>query len=276
MGGSGIAGSLMQHYTENIPIFVRNGYDLPDFLDRNTLVYISSYSGNTEETIGLYNQAKKKGAKVVVSTSGGKLGEMTGDETRVIVPGGMPPRYSLGYQFFSMLKILDNSGLIPAQERHISETVKLLRRFNEKPCQAMAERINGRTPIILASDVYSSVVYRWQCEFNENSKILAFSHVFPEMNHNMINAFGSDGNFHAIMLLDDKDRPKIRKRMKITKDIIRRTVQVDDVDIKGDCLLARTFYAIHYGDWVSYKLAKLRGEDPMVVPVIEDFKKRLG
>ena len=133
-------------------------------------------------------------------------------------------------------------------------------------------------PIIYSSGLFEPVAYRWRTQINENAKLPAMHHVFPEMNHNEINAFMNmrRENFAAIIIRDEGDDERVKRRMDITRDIIGRTVDVEEVHTKGSSLLARMFYAIHLGDFTSYYLAIDNRLGPTPVGVIEHLKKELG
>jgi len=274
MGGSGISGGILSDYIKKMPVSVCNTYSLPKYINKKTLVFISSYSGNTEEPLRTYKQAKEKGARIIIVTSGGELAKK--HEKKIMLPSGIPPRCSLGFMFFSMLTVLQNSGIIPDQKKPAKETADLLREFDVSVSKRLAEKLHGKIPVIYGSDDYSSVVYRWRTQFNENSKVIALSHTFPEMNHNEINADYSNGKFECVFIRDSHDHPRIRKRMDITAKILRGHAGVNNAYVKGNSRLARIFYAIHLGDWTSYYLARLRKQDPYAVPVIENFKKLMN
>ncbi len=97
------------------------------------------------------------------------------------------------------------------------------------------------------------------------------------MNHNEINAFRAmeRNKFVAILLRDEKDNPKIKKRMDICKRIMEKNIDVEEVNVKGNSLLARMFYTIYIGDYTSYYLALRERVDPTPVEVIEWLKKQL-
>jgi len=281
MGGSGMGGEILKDYLElKIPIFVNKHYGLPEFVNSHTLVFVVSYSGNTEETISAYRAALRKGCKIVAITSGGKLEGLCEQQGKfcVKVPSGIQPRASLGYLFFPMLNVLSGSGLIDDQNEYVKGLVKVLKKevFREKG-KKLAKRMADKVPLIYASDRFKSVVYRWKCELNENAKVHAFYNIIPEMNHNEMVGFTSlKGYYYAVIIKDESDLPQVRKRMDLTKEIIRKSgVDVIEIGITGGCLLTKLFSAIYIGDWASYYLALEYETDPSPVDVIEEFKKRL-
>lgn len=269
MGGSGISGDILKDYKGSIPVFVNKNYDIPEFVDKNTLAVIISYSGNTEETISAYEKVKEKTKKRIVIASGGILG---GEKNVVKVPSGLPPRYSLPFLFFSMLRVLNNSKIIE-KDFDLEEIIKNLESVNHDEAKDMAKGLIIYTPLVYAPEGYGSVAYRWQTQFNENSKILAHHQVFPEHNHNEIEStWISDQKI--IMLRDADVHERINKRM----DIIAGpadTTRLKQVQLKGSSKLSKMFYGLLLGDLVSYYLALERGVNPAKQDKIDALKEKL-
>ncbi len=280
MGGSAVGGDLLRLYLHDLkmPVTTIRDYKLPNYVNENTLVFAVSYSGNTEETLAAYEDALRKKAKIIAVTSGGKLGDIS--KKTIKIPKGLQPRAALGYLFFPVLGVLVNSGIVKENPSEISEMLDILsqkedfRQFGEK----LAKKIGQKTPLIYASEQFGAVVYRWKTQFNENSKASAFSHVFSEMNHNEIVSYQSMSRdkFLAIIIRDNFDDERIKKRMDITKEIISQKVNVEEVYTKGTYLLSRLFSGLHYADFASYYLAVQNNIDPTPVHVIENLKKKLA
>jgi len=280
MGGSAVGGDLLKLYLHDlkIPIMTIRDYKLPNFVDENTLVFAVSYSGNTEETLSAFEDATKRKAKIVAITSGGRLSE---EAKKVIkIPRGLQPRAALGYLFFPVLGVLVNSGIAKENSGDVKEMLDILsntgdfKSFGEK----LAKQIGNRTPLIYASEQFSAVAYRWKTQFNENSKVAAFTHNFSELNHNEIVGYQtmSREKFITIFLRDNFDNDRIKKRMDITKEIISQKVDVVEIFTKGSSLLSRLFSALYYADFASYYLALQNKIDPTPVAVIENLKKKLS
>ena len=117
LGGSAIGADIMRSYAADeatTPIIICRNYTLPNFVGASSLVVVSSYSGNTEETISAYNDAKKRGAKIIAITSGGRIKEMAMADGNacVIIPPGLPPRCALGLSFFPLLALIRDENRI--------------------------------------------------------------------------------------------------------------------------------------------------------------------
>jgi len=278
MGGSAIGGDLLKTYcsTSKLPVIVVRDYKVPEFVDNYTLVFAVSYSGNTEETISAFHDAKKKGAQIIGITSGGEL-EKLADKV-IKVPSGLQPRAAGGYLFFPMLGVLSNSNIINVKNTDLNEMIELLKKEEIKDIgEELAKKIEGKVPLIYSSELLKPIAFKWQTQINENAKYPAYHAAFSEMNHNEILSFRAmdRSRFIAILLRDEQDHPKIKKRMDICKEIMERNIDVEEVKIKGNSLLARIFYTIHVGDYASYNLALRERVDPSPVEVIEWMKKQL-
>ena len=183
MGGSAIGGALLKNYLYNeieIPIITLRNYDIPKFVGEDTLIFVSSYSGNTEETISVYEKAKRAGAKIISVTSGGKLKEISIKDNipTITIPDGMPPRCALGYSFTTLLITLSKIGFIRDKSLEIEETVSILKEqskeFSEinnpekNSALVLANKLSNKLPIVYCSEqFFGPVGYRWKCQFCE-------------------------------------------------------------------------------------------------------------
>jgi glucose/mannose-6-phosphate isomerase len=296
MGGSAIAGDLLRSYLADelkIPFFVNRSYDLPRWVQRDTLVIVSSYSGNTEETMASYRAAIRRKAPVLCITTGGEAKRLAlkHGHSCIEVPPGLQPRAALGYSFFPLLLALSRMGFIKPRSADIRETVALLKKKSrtsadlndpENIAMRMATQLHGKLPVIYsASDRLDAVNVRWRGQICENSKHLAFGHVLPEMNHNEIVGWKVDRELMkrmAVVFLRDVDtHPRVKIREDITKDILRKKASIVlEAWSEGKSLLARIFSLVYAGDWVSYYLAILNNEDPTPVRVIDYLKGELA
>lgn len=297
LGASAIGADLLRSYLIDeirIPIFVSRDYTLPRFVGKDSLFLACSYSGETEETLSSYAEAKQKGAKVIVMTSGGKL-EIIAKEDKmpvVYIPGGNPPRAMLGYSFFSWLDVLYKFGFISDRTRDVEEAIADMKGFRDSDigpqiasddniAKKLALELSGKYAIIYGANKHiDSVVVRWRSQIAENAKILASTHLFPEMNHNEIVGWESPKkllkDFTVVMLRDESEHPRVAKRMEITKAMIGKESKVIELQSKGRNLLSRMFNLIGTGDFVSYYLAVLNGIDPTPVEKIAYLKKELN
>ncbi len=298
LGGSAIGADIVKTYLSkelNVPVLVNRNYDVPGFINKNTLAFVCSYSGDTEETLSAYKQIKAKNARIIVITSGGKLENLSiKDKTPcIIIPKGIPPRTAIGYMSIIPLVVLSNMGFIKKNDSDLTETISTLKKIKEEIlspniqapkniAKEIASKIYDRFVIIYgAEDFLGGVVTRWRQELEENSKILSLGAVLPEMNHNEITGWEDirhiSRNFAVIILRDKDEHPRVSRRIDISKELIKRKTEcVIEVESIGKSLLARTFSLIYIGTFVSFYLAILNDVDPTPVNNVTYLKKELA
>ena len=287
LGGSGIGGSIVRELVNDevkVPIDLSKGYFIPAYVNQNTLVIISSYSGNTEETLNCMEQAMKKNAKIVCITSGGKVLEIAkaNKYDHIVVPGGMPPRACLGYSLTQLFFILAHGGIISKNFLpQLEASIKLID-TEEKNIIAEADKIAtkllNKFPVIYTTTNYESMAIRFRQQLNENAKILCWHHVIPEMNHNELVGWTKTNNDIAVLFFRDKQEYKRNDtRIEICKTVISKlTSETTEIWSKGNSAIEKEIYFIHLGDWISVLLAEKRGVDSMEVNVINHLKSELG
>ena len=297
MGGSGMAGDMLRVLIEEaagMPISVHKGYRLPSLLGPDTLVFLISYSGNTEETLSALEDAVYLGCRAVVITCGGKLLELARghDFPYIVVPEGLQPRAALGYLSLPAAAVIEKMGLIQGFVKVAYDAVEYLKGKGEEwgrlsPTERnfakrLASRLNDRIPVIYGTEgILKVAVYRWKCQFNENSKVPAFSNVLPEMNHNEIVGWNQlddvTSKVEAIFLVDDEDSARVSKRVEITADIMDEKVGgVTVIHVGGRTRTEKLLSAIHLGDFASSYLALVRDVDPTPVETIALLKQRMA
>jgi len=254
MGGSGISGYILRDILE-VPVFISQSYDIPKFVDGKTLVFVISYSGDTEETIFMYKKAVKKTKKIFIITSGGKLSR---ERNVILVPGGLLPRMALAYLFFPMLAILKSSKVV---RYDLDDILTALKKVKPNKAKKLAKKLYNNVPVIYAPSNYFGLVWRWKQSLNEYSKQLAVVNVYPEFFHNEIEA---DYNKFKVVLFVDKVDKKIKE--------FKKMVKVHEFKLYGKSLIARIFYGIYFGDFVSYYLARLNKKDPLKEEKIDRLK----
>jgi len=284
MGGSGYNGDLIKVYMQDIPIPVHviKDYTLPKFSSKKSLIFIVSYSGNTEEPISAYRSAIRRGFRIVSIASGGKLEELAkmNKNPHIQIPAGIQPRLSTPYQFVAMLNVLSYSGIIEDQETLIKKAAKNIRNSAkniEASGKELAAKLKNKVPIIYSSAKMFCVAEKWKTDINENAKTHALYNVFPEFNHNEICAYENPvGNFHIVIVSDKDDYVKIKKRIKVFKKLANKyKTPVTEIAITGDSLLTRLISSIWMGLFTAYYLALEYEIDPSPVKIIESLKKEL-
>ena len=287
LGGSGIGGTILSNVLRDdlsVPIIVNKEYQIPAFVNENSLVIISSYSGNTEETLSALMQAFKKNAQIVCITSGGLIQEYaeTNDIDYVLIDGGSPPRAAFGQSFVQLLYILFHLSLLEAGfKKYLQDTIALLDSEQEniqKSAKEIAQKLNGKIPVIYSDAKFEGVSIRFRQQINENAKMLCWHHVVPEMNHNELVGWRErNENMAVVFLRNNKDYERNQERMEFTKEVVSQyTNDVFEIYSKGDHDVVRSLYLIHITDWISYFLAEIKGVDAVEVDVIGRLKNKLA
>ncbi|MGB9681729.1 MAG: bifunctional phosphoglucose/phosphomannose isomerase [bacterium] len=300
MGGSAIGGDIIKSlgYNElSIPLLVIRDYNLPRFVNENTLLIAVSYSGDTEESLTICEEGLERKARVIVIGSGGKLIDLAREKRilSIVIPNGFQPRAALGYTFIPLLSILSRLGFLNINAVDIKNTSGLLEKIREEElkddvpkekniAKKIADKLYKHLPVIYAPNEYFGVIaYRWKCQINENSKAFSVWNNFPELNHNEI--IGWEGRDEilkqnvVILLRDSKEIERIRLRIRYMKDFISSIIEEEniiEVWSRGETLLERFLSLIYIGDFVSFYLAIKRGVDPTPVKSISGLKEFLG
>ena len=296
MGGSAIGGdvvSVLEKECIDVPFLVCRGYSVPNWVNKNTLVICSSYSGNTEETLAALDDSMVKGAQVCGITTGGSLAKKLETENKdvVIIPSGLQPRAALAYSFVPMIKLLQKIGILDTKIDfwlpNVIESISNNRRLHsldskENPIFKLADQIHKKIPIIY-SDISSMNVaaLRLKGQICENSKMLCYHNDLPELNHNEIVGWENNSilfdHLFLIWLSDESDNERVKHRMDITQTILNEK-KVDQyvIKMKGNLFQDRFLNMIHYGDWLSYWCAIAHNTDPSPVSNIDRLKKELS
>lgn len=287
LGGSGIGGTIAAQVFDKqltVPLVVNKDYFLPAFVSPNTLVIVSSYSGNTEETLQAMDAALAKGAKICCVTSGGKIAELAQQKglDTIRIPGGMPPRSCFGYSFSQLPYILAFHQLIPGSfVQDLADAITLIDKEEEEIksiSRKIAEQLIGKLPIIYCEARYEGVAVRLRQQINENSKMLCWHHVLPEMNHNELVGW-TEPHPEAVVLMFrcDDDYSRTQRRMEISRDVVKKyTPHYIELAGKGSSQLQRSLYLLHFGDWISWYIAEIKNIDATEVRVIDFLKNELS
>ncbi|MEX0932175.1 MAG: bifunctional phosphoglucose/phosphomannose isomerase [Candidatus Saccharimonadales bacterium] len=292
MGGSALAGLICQNWLNiSVPFQVVREYSLPEYVGKDTLVIVSSYSGNTEESLEMLKAAHKKRALIVAITSGGVLERAAKKQKYPVLK--MPENYQQRMTTFFQIKlitaVLEAVGLVSGAIKQLedaytfvsSEAQKLIPQIETKNNQAkqIAEELLGKTPIIYAGPSLASAAYKWKISFNENAKNTAWCGVLPEFNHNEFVGWSShpvEKPFGVIKLRSNLDHKQVQKSFDLTNKLLSGQMpKAVEVNVKGSNHIKQLLGAVQLGDFVSIYLAVLNNVNPTPVRLIEKLKKEL-
>lgn len=297
MGGSGIVGELLNDVLFDelkVPVRIVRSYLSPASCSEDTLILVSSYSGNTEETLAALDAAKDSGAQILAITSGGKLADLAKANkwSLITVPGDLMPRQALGYLFFPLYHLLGVHDLLINYEKDLSKFIQFVADLNTKNdylnadghvlSMELAKTIHGKIPVLYSTAPYlNTISKRWQNQIQENGKSLAFANVLPEMNHNEIVGWELDiKGIHELIVIfleNEIPHPRIAKRIKLSKKIIKdRGIKVVDIYSSGNTVMEKVFSLLVLGDWMSYYLALTYKKDPATIKNIDFLKEEMS
>jgi len=303
MGGSAIAGDILKDWVGSearISMEVCRGYHLPAYIETDSLVFIMSYSGNTEETLSCMLDAVERECKIVSMSSNGALRRAT--ETLglpfIQLPKMAAARASLPYLFAPLPHLLAKVGILSSGkvERNMKATVEVLNELAkeyavEVPVEKnfakqTAIKLYETVPIIYSCNQYRSAALRFKDQVNENCKLPARFDVFPELNHNEIIGWEASNEitrrYSLILLRGVEELPEVRERIDVLKERIftKKAKSVIEIIAQGETKLARIFALIFTVDMISMYLAVLYNRDPMaseIFPLLKhDITERLG
>jgi len=291
MGGSGAGGRFLKSLADfegGMPFVVWSDYGLPSWWGPEWLVLATSYSGNTEETLDGVREALESGGSVIAVSSGGQLSDLvmsSDDATLIEVPEGQMPRTAFGHIFGSQMAACWDMGLLRRpSENDLSAMLHRLRKISAETdpvggdlmWQTMSRSLVDREIGIISPTEMGAAGYRFACQINENANGFANPTDVPEMNHNEIVAWHSEGQSRAMIALTCEGiHLRSQARMNWLMDKIESQVSWR-IECEGESLLEQLLYAAHVTDWISIILAVLKGNDPSEMAPIESLKAHLS
>ncbi len=281
MGGSHLPAGILKTIEPGIDIYVHRDYDLPPFSKaflESSLLIASSYSGNTEEVISFYKKAKQLYDFPVLCISLGgellQLAQSNNDPYIVLPQSEFVPRTALGLSSIALASVFKDKNLVYTLQNISLDIADL-----ERQSESIAQKMNNKTPIFYASTTNLHLAYNWKIKCNETAKILAFSNVFPEANHNEIEGYEyiqNSSTFLPTLLRDTSDSVRIQKRFDVFEEILKeKNIDYLVIDISHSNTAQKVFRSIVLGDFVTASIAEINTVPQAEVPLIESFKKRL-
>ena len=296
MGGSAIGGDLLSGLADMEqapPVHVVRDYTLPSWVGPKTLVIVSSYSGNTEEALAGYRQAREQRALLMALTGGGILAQQATEEGTPLftITYQGEPRSAVGYSFIVPLALVCKLGLLADKSGPLQESIDILEEqvaaFSPQvpearnPAKELASAMHGKLPVVYGASFLTGVARRWKTQLNENSKVWSFYEPLPELNHNAVLGYSLPveirERLYVALLYSRFLYPRTSLRYRITQELLKREgVAHRQLEGIGGSPLAQLLSTLLLGDYVSYYLGILNELDPAPVPVIEYLKERLA
>lgn len=299
MGGSSLGGHVIQSLFGTLlktPVILRRDYNLPNWVDKNTLVLLSSYSGNTEEVISCAEEAVKKDLKALAITSNGKLARIA-EENKIpcyqIEPKFNPcgqPRMAIGYSVFGQVALLAKAGLITVKDEQINRLKKYLDIVKKKYWQntemednvakKTAEKLQGKIINLVAAQHLRGAIHVWNNQTNENAKNFSNYFYIPELNHHLMEGLkhpeANKKDLVFVFVSSKHYSKRIQQRFELTKDVVEKNkIAVLQIDLQGKNKLEDAFQLIQLGSYISFYLSMLNNLNPAPIPWVDYFKSKL-
>jgi glucose/mannose-6-phosphate isomerase len=296
MGGSAIGASLLKAYAAplaSVPIEVHRDYGLPAWVSGpETLVILSSHSGNTEETLSAMNTALDRGCKILAISTGGEMAQKAKEhdiDLWVFNHKGQP-RAAVGYSFCLLLNLFTRLDFIPDPRKELDDAVAELKKQrdllgpelpdHQNPAKRMAGQLIGRWVSIFGADLLAPVARRWKGQVSEIAKAWGQYEELPEANHNtlagVVNPEEVLTKIMALFLQADSNHPRNLRRIELTKkNFMVEGISTVLIQAEGGTRLAQMWTLIQFGDYTTYYLAMAYDVDPTPVAAIENLKREL-
>ena len=295
MGGSAMAATMIMSWPKlPKPFEVVRDYDLPEYVGTDTLVILSSYSGNTEETLSALAQAEARGAQIAIVTAGGVL-QKTAEERGYLLmqlPQTVFARCGTFANFKAVLEILAIAGVLQSDDfaEELSKTAAFLKDVSKEwlpdaatsknPAKQLAQELLGKSIVIYSGPKMFPAAYKWKLGFNENAKQLAWVNQLPEYNHNELTGWTKqpvDKPYAVIDLKGSFEHERVLKRFEVSSRLLSGIrPQAIEVKAEGENILQQLTWLIVFGDFVGLYLAMLNGLIPVPLEMVDKLKQALS
>lgn len=300
MGGSALGGRIVDSLLADrarVSIEVVTEYNLPNYVNKDTLVILSSYSGNTEETLAAAKEAVNRGALVFGVTTGGKLAEFLkaeGVNAYIYEPRQNPsnqPRMGLGYSIASVLSVLSKCEFINLLDSEMEEAMIETEKFisdwgvhapeNQNVAKLLAKKLKGKVPVIVASEHLIGVSHAFKNQLNENAKVFSLIFDIPELNHHLMeglrNPYEIKGVLHFLFIESQHYTKRVKVRYPLTREVVEKNdIATGIYQTQGSKKIIEIFEILILSSYVSFYLAMLYGLDPTPIPWVDFFKTELS
>ena len=294
MGGSAIggefAGALLLDELK-VPLSVHRDYGLPAYVGRDSLVIVSSFSGNTEETLSGLEESRKRGARIVAITTGGKVAEQAKAYSFPLITFDYKaqPRAALGYSLSMVLGVLSKLGFAKDVGTQIDQALIDLAKLEERvhegaktnDAKKLATLLHGKIPVAFGAGVMGVMARRVKDQWNENAKNWGAYDVMSELNHNAVVGFPhpliARDALVVLLLRSARDNARHQLRFDVTRELLERaSIPHQTLEFAGASMLSEVLQMVLFTDYVSFYVALLNGADPSPVKSIDYLKDRLA
>ncbi len=299
MGGSALGPDVIKHLFKNeltIPFEVVNAYTLPAYVNHQTLVVLSSYSGTTEEVLAMAKEAQNKNAQIIAITAGGKLAKLAKKNNwpvYIINPIHNPsnqPRMAIGNSIIGLIGLLNKLKVLKMSSGEIDDAIHAVIAIGEKcsvktkaeqnPAKTLAFKLFDKRPILTAGEFLTGAVHVATNQFNENSKTYADYKIIPEINHHLMEGlkYPQSNSYTTIFVFFQSTlyHQRNQKRIILTAEVIEQNkIETITINLKSETKMAQVFELICLMAYTNFYLSMLYQIDPSPIPFVDWFKKQL-
>jgi glucose/mannose-6-phosphate isomerase len=302
MGGSNLGIRVVRHAFADqikVPINIIAGYGVPKYVDDKTLYIISSYSGGTEEPLSTYQEARKRGAKIIAITKDGENNPLKALMMEEDVPGYIfkadenpsgQPRLGLGYSIFGIATLLAKTGIIEIDVEETKDIIAELEIGSRKLAikeptefnfaKKLAKAVNGKMPILVGAEHLSGNLHVMRNQINENAKAFSSYLVLPDANHFAMEGLMNPAiNKEALVFVffnSDHYCDRVKKRIKLTAEVVRKNgIEVVEHELRSGSRKGQCFELLQLGSWLGYYMGIAYGVKPADIPWVDWFKEQL-
>jgi glucose/mannose-6-phosphate isomerase len=301
MGGSNLGARILKEVFSDqlgIPFSITPGYFVPAYVKSDTLYILSSYSGSTEEVLSVYKEVRKRKAKIIAITAKGK-GQLEKMMVRDNIPGYVfrpnqnpsnQPRLGVGYSIFGLMVLLAKTGIFKIQASEIKDIIGKMLVKNKEFCpesptaknaaKRIAEHLHGKIPVLVGAEFLTGNLHALRNQLCETSKNFADYLTLPELNHYAMEglAYPKNGAKPLAFLFFDSNlyHPRVQKRSELTKEVVKKNkIKVVSYKLSGKSKVEQSFKLLQLGSWITFYLGILNKVNPVEVPWVDWFKKKL-
>jgi glucose/mannose-6-phosphate isomerase len=290
MGGSALGAQVVNHLYKNelsVPFYINNDYSLPGFVNQDSLIILSSYSGTTEETLASAKEALAKNCKITAITTGGELAEMLLSANLPVLkfnPKNNPcgqPRLGTGYAVFSTISLLLKTGLLKIDGNLLLNSISPVTEYNEMirtEAIRLAQSLKDRIPVIFSGEFLVGTSHVLRNQFNETAKNFSAYSPIPELNHHLLEGLKNPENKNLTVLFLESDlySEKLKQRIQLTKDVVSKN-NIPFLSYKAGSpdKLGQAIEVLSLGGYLTFYLSILYDQDPSLIPWVDYFKQQL-
>jgi glucose/mannose-6-phosphate isomerase len=299
MGGSALGTHVIQTVFKDelhIPVLVVPDYELPSFVNSETLVIASSYSGTTEETLAAVQDAQKKGAKIAGITSGGKLADFLRSNNYPAIVFETTynpcnsPRMALGYSVFGQIALFAQAGLLKVTKTEYTAVLETIADAHmrmgvdvtqeKNVAKILAFEMHDRIPVVMIAEHLEGVAHVFANQINENAKTYSEYRVVPELNHHLMEGLqfpeSNASNLLFVSVHSDLYVPGNQRRMELTEQVLEKNkIEYRELTLTSKTKLEQAFELLVLGSYSSFYLALLNNQNPTPNPWVDWFKAEL-